>query len=320
MKNVLTCVVLGLFLLVGCEKIQENSPMNSGTLEDLPELLKAVDAKKNEVIDLTGNGSEKNFISLVKIGGRVAHFGYDVSENPPQPIPYDENVKHVYVWIAEYPITQLLKIKSDSNGWWEAWILKITGIDLHLSFVFEKDDWITTKTNVITITDESTNEIGCQFINPDYYRQLVKPMVEQMIYDLTGLSMTLNTAMVATVGKSWASLNDTCVPHGDPGASVSIYGPDPFPPIIGPIYFNEYIIPDIEQEETSADGGVAFLNQPLGTYYITAEKPGFTYETVQFNVTQNDINFGVELYIAAPPYSINGSDTYRPCDNEKLSQ
>jgi hypothetical protein len=57
-------------------------------------------------------------------------------------------------------------------------------------------------------------------------------------------------------------------PHGVPGAtSVE------FPALAGPIYFNEFVIPDVNATETSGDGGIIWIDVPAGTYRIETNSP-----------------------------------------------
>ena len=82
---------------------------------------------------------------------------------------------------------------------------------------------------------------------------------------------------------------------------------------VGPIYFNKAVFPDPGQETTSLDGGVTWLNMPLdNTYYVTAEKEGVVYPTVKFSIDAADLEYGVELYIASPPDSVEGDNDSGP--------
>jgi hypothetical protein len=108
-------------------------------------------------------------------------------------------------------------------------------------------------------------------------------------------------------------MHDDRLPHGDPGATVSI-GPasDEY---IGPVYFNESVVPDVNQPDVSLDGGVTWLNMPLDrTHSVTAHKPGVNYDTVRFNITAADEEAGVVLYIASPPDSVEGDNDSPPGD------
>ncbi|MCB1842633.1 MAG: hypothetical protein KDI09_06685, partial [Halioglobus sp.] len=107
------------------------------------------------------------------------------------------------------------------------------------------------------------------------------------------------------------SMHDDRLPHGDPGA-ITTLAPDSGS-AIGPVYFNEQVIPDVTWTSTSVDGGVVWLNMPLNeNYEVTAEKPGVTYPTVRFRVTEADMAAGVQLFIASPPDSLEGSNDSPP--------
>jgi hypothetical protein len=57
-------------------------------------------------------------------------------------------------------------------------------------------------------------------------------------------------------------------PHGVPGATS-----EELPAIDGPIYFNEFVIPDPSETETSEDGGIVWKVVPAGTYRIVTSSP-----------------------------------------------
>jgi len=104
-------------------------------------------------------------------------------------------------------------------------------------------------------------------------------------------------------------MHSDLLPHGDPGATA-IASPAAG---VGPIYFNEDVFPDPGQMTTSVDGGVTWLNMPLNhTYYVTAQKEGVNYQTVKFKINESDLAYGVELYIASPPDSVQGDNDSPP--------
>lgn len=57
-------------------------------------------------------------------------------------------------------------------------------------------------------------------------------------------------------------------PHGVPGATS-----EESPALDGPTYFNEFVIPDASQTETSEDGGIVWTEVPAGTYRIETSSP-----------------------------------------------
>lgn len=271
-------------------------------------LQKAIDAgERDPDLRLSGAIFGKP-ITIVKLRGKTNHFGRDKDL---QYIDYHATVPDTKIWIAEYPYTRDLNLATDETGWWTMYIVKDTGVDLDFSFIYEKEDWITTKTNINTIADEDNLDFAIQFIDPYFFEFAMLPLVEGMMRGNGYPNFFFNNAMVVTVGKSWASMHDDRLPHGDPGATVSIS------PIsedyIGPIYFNEAVIPDLDQVDVSLDGGVTWLNMPLNkTYSVTAHKSGVNYGTVKFNITSSDEEAGVALYIASPPDSLEGDNDSPP--------
>ncbi len=252
--------------------------------------------------------------TLVKLRGKTNHFGRDIQQSPPQYIDYHATVPGTRVWIAEHPSTRDLDIQTDDTGWWTMYVVKDRGVDLEFSFIFEKDGWITTKTNVNTITDADKLDYAIQYIDPYYFEFGMLPFVEGMMRANGYPNFFFENAMVVTVGKSWASMHDDRLPHGDPGATVTLAPASV--DAIGPIYFNKAVIPDLAQPDTSVDGGVAWTNLPgPNTYHIKAEKPGVNYNTVRFNVTEADVENGVQLYIASPPDSVQGDNDSGPGDS-----
>jgi hypothetical protein len=57
-------------------------------------------------------------------------------------------------------------------------------------------------------------------------------------------------------------------PHGVAGATST-----ESPALDGPIYFNQYVIPDRTATETSEDGGIVWTEVPTGTYRIETSSP-----------------------------------------------
>lgn len=84
-------------------------------------------------------------------------------------------------------------------------------------------------------------------------------------------------------------------PHGVAGATVSGE-----PPLPAPIYFNDAVIPDLGQLETSSDGGVLWPNVPPGVYEVFAHHP--TVEFASFTATcEQD-----RVINASPPWGLHG--------------
>lgn len=260
---------------------------------------------------------------LVHLKGTVCHFGWDFTQYPPLSLPYFLPISGVQLQVAEYPQTKHLQLTSDENGEWDLYIWKKRGMELPISMTFFMDYyppeveaavfgqplpgmWSTTqaKSQVITIQDEDILDLGMQF--PDeLYLFYSKLTLEAQISSLIGAPYEVTNFMVATVGKSWASLFDPTLPHGDFGVIVSSV--PMVAPYQGPIYFNDDVAPDPTLSSTSFDGGVLYTSLPTGSIELFATKEGFTYESVKFLVEPE-----YNVYVASPPHSMEGNNSSGP--------
>jgi hypothetical protein len=245
-------------------------------------------------------------LEVVPIGGTVFHFGLDLSQSPPAPFPFQSTVSGARVSIAELPITKLLNVRSDGNGRWKLAAVKVKGTPLRVSFVYDLAGYATTKSQVFQIGDAGLTDLAVQFPTAAYYAA-AKGQIEQQIGALIGAPYTLANVLVTTVGKAWASMYNPELPHGDPGAVVSINPAAAFPASLGPVYFNAEVSPDPTLTSTSIDGGVLFGNLGAGSYTVTASKAPFTYAALTF-VVEDDI----PLYVASPPHATQGTNDSPP--------
>ena len=241
-------------------------------------------------------------LEAVRIGGTVFHFGLDLSQSPPVSFPFQSTVSGTRVSIAEAPITRLLNIRSDANGKWQLEAVKLQGTPLRVSFVYEQAGYATTKSQVFEVGDAGVIDLAVQFPTEAYF-SLAKGQIEQQIGSLIGAPYSLRNVVVTTVGKSWASMYSPDLPHGDPGAVVSIDPPITFPASLGPVYFSESVAPDPTLTSTSVDGGVLFGNLANGMYSISASKAPFVYSTLTFAIQD-----GISLYVASPPHATQGTN------------
>jgi len=245
-------------------------------------------------------------LQVVPVGGTVFHFGLDLSQSPPVPFPFQSTVSGVRVWIAELPITRALNIRSDAGGNWRFPAIKIQGTPLRMSFVYERDGYPTTKSQVFEIGDAGITDVAVQFPTTAYFLA-AKGQIEQQIGALIGAPYSLKNVLVTTVGKSWASMFSPRLPHGDPGVQVAISPAIQFPASLGPVYFNESVAPDPTLTSTSVDGGVLFGNLAKGSHTITASKAPFSYAPLTFVVQD-----GIQLYVASPPHATQGTNDAPP--------
>lgn len=264
-------------------------------------------ASTHQLIDDVNSGKLSFSAAQKKCGSRliVLHLSGKVFHFAPNIVPPDAPVAGVLVSIAEFPFTRYLRVTSNTTGTWTMPVIKFRDIPLTLSLLFEKEGFVKTKSNVLTITEKNIDSIAIQCTDVGYYDAAVATL-EQQVSEAIGIPYTVQTLAVATVGKSWTSMFVDQFPHGDPGATVVINPPVSFP-TLGPIYFNEAVMPDPSQPYTSNDGGVLFANLPEGTFTLNAYKEPFSYSPVTFIVEP-----GVKLYIASPPHSIQGTNSSGP--------
>jgi len=84
-------------------------------------------------------------------------------------------------------------------------------------------------------------------------------------------------------------------PHGVAGATVSGE-----PALPSPIYFNDAVIPDLGQLETSGDGGVLWPNVPPGVYEVFASHPTVEFASFTATCVQD------RVINASPPWGLHG--------------
>ena len=84
-------------------------------------------------------------------------------------------------------------------------------------------------------------------------------------------------------------------PHGVAGASA--FG---VPELPDPIYFNDSVYPDLDQELSSGDGGVLWANVPVGVYEVSATHPDVEFATFTATCVQD------RVINANPPWGIHG--------------
>ena len=245
-------------------------------------------------------------LEAVRVSGTVFHFGLDLSQNPPAPFPFQSTVAGTRVSIGELPATRTLNLRSDADGRWAIVIVKRKQHPLPISFVYERAGYVVTKSQQMQLGDADLLDVAIQLPTAAYFAA-AKGQIEQQIGALIGAPYTLSNVLVTTVGKSWASMYNPDLPHGDPGAQVSMQPAFTFPASVGPIYFNAAVAPDPTLTSTSVDGGVMFGNLSAGSHVVTASKAPFSYSQLTFVVED-----GIPLYVASPPHATQGTNSSPP--------
>jgi hypothetical protein len=145
------------------------------------------------------------------------------------------------------------------------------------------------------------NQLGTQLLTEAGIEGLNFQAVPDLIY---GLFAALSQAdpdstrcQISTTITRWFEGTLPTV-HGEPGATLTID-----PPVtgsVGPVYFNEEVLPSPSLSASSVDGGVAWMNVPVGDYVLTAHKDDVTFEQVRVVCRA-----GV-LVNAGPPFGLQG--------------
>lgn len=99
------------------------------------------------------------------------------------------------------------------------YVVKDKGVELAFSYIFEKDGWVTTKTNINTITDTDKLDYAIQFIDPYYFEFGMLPFAESMMRGNGYPNFFFSNALVVTVGKRWASMHDDRLPPARAGGA-----------------------------------------------------------------------------------------------------
>lgn len=202
--------------------------------------------------DTSGGADESTGASTVEVSGDAFPFA---STTP---------ITTAAVSILELPDTTTV----DADG---HFVFPALPAGASATFVFTAEGYPTTYTKTFTLPNagETLERVTFQVPDNATYDLLAG------IVDIVPDPATCQIATTVTrVGKS---VYDPGA-HGEDAATVTI---DPaLPAEAGPIYFNESVIPDRDLVETSADGGVLFVNVPAGSYTLTATKAGVEFEVI----------------------------------------
>ncbi|MCC6646665.1 MAG: hypothetical protein IT374_13970 [Polyangiaceae bacterium] len=193
----------------------------------------------------------------------------------------DARVSGAHVFVLEDPS---LEATTDATGHFSIANVPV-GSDVTL--VLEHDDFIPIQTGTHQVPATGIDRITFQ---------AVRPVIRDALAGLLSLELDpTRCQMVTTVTRVGRSLYDPGA-HGEAGVTVTV--DPPLPAESGPIYFNSEVLPDRMQTETSDDGGVLFVNVPVGEYTLTAHQEGGTYEPLRMTCTAG------RLVNASPPWGL----------------
>lgn len=158
---------------------------------------------------------------------------------------------------------------------------------MEATFVITADGYPSAHTKTFTVPDDGVPRLTFQVPDDSLFILMSRLIALEVDPE--------RCQIVTTVTRVGRSIWDEGA-HGEAEALVTIE--PPLPAEHGPVYFNEDVIPDLEQRNSSLDGGVVFTNVPTGTYTLTAAKDG-----VEFQPVTVQCRAGI-LVNASPPYGL----------------
>ncbi len=211
--------------------------------------------------------------------------------------PAYQRIEGAEVTILERPWKPA--VITDTEGYFEVNILKLKGCTADCSFVFKHPNFPESQTKTFSVADNDIDSITFQVPDNSVFGML-KVQMEAALSAMLGVPYTIDTAHTAQVVTTVTRLGGTIyIPgeHGEAGAVAIMTPAQPFP-MIGPIYYNSLVLPDPTLTQTSSDGGVLYINVPVGEYTITAQKQDTSFEIVRMKCRP-----GVFMN-ASPPYAV----------------
>ncbi len=169
----------------------------------------------------------------------------------------------------------------------EVWILErpelrvTTGVDGHFEFTD-----LAVGSEVTLVMDHPEYypiQTGTIVLGPDGAERVTFQAVTYDVFDAFAAIVDVEPddsrcQMVTTITRVGKSIYDSGA-HGEDDAVVTLE--PPLPAEHGPVYFNSSVIPDFSLDRSSDDGGVLFLQVPVGEYVWTATKPGVEFRQVK---------------------------------------
>lgn len=184
------------------------------------------------------------------------------------------------VWLLEHPER---RVTTDADGFFQ---FDDLAEGSEATLVLDHPDYHAIQTGTIRLGPQGASRVTFQGVTHPIYAALASFLA--VTPDPT------RCQIVTTVTRVGRSLYDPGA-HGEDGAVVALQGPAPGE---GPIYFNSSVLPDRTLAETSDDGGVLFLNAPVGEYVWTATKPGAAFTSLTMKC-RPDV-----LVNASPPWGL----------------
>lgn len=166
-------------------------------------------------------------------------------------------------------------------------IIEDLPIDEEITLVLVAEGFPTVHTKTFTLTDSDIEEVTFQVPNNGLYTSLAL---------LVGAELSDEKCQIVSTATFLGGSLYLPDAHGEPDATVALDPPDENAD--GPIYFNEDVIPDRTWTQTSADGGIVFINVEPNDYILTATKEAVVFESVKLKCRP-----GV-MANASPPHAL----------------
>ena len=165
---------------------------------------------------------------------------------------------------------------SATTGDDAAFTFEALPVGAETTFVLSYADYPPIQTGTHVLPAEGMARVSFQAPSRELYDVLTRLLQVSPAADRCQIATT-----VTRVGNSL--YDDSPGTHGEPGATVTL---EPIPADVdGPVYFNlaryNVIWPDRALTETTADGGVLFLNVPEGEYTLVAHKTDTDFRPVK---------------------------------------
>lgn len=316
------CALIAVFALSGCGMgigagQETNEAQSDVTVIDVEAMGLMTMSEARAMIERFTIGRYR----LLEVSGNVFGFGPCIPEN--RWYGFQEKMPNVQYWVTGINFMRGLNLRTDSQGFWHFYVLKRVNCDFAFSMSFENDFWPAAVEQAVfgqalarpairiqscdyVLKDADLPLLGQQMPDEIFYN-VAKGQIESNVSKAIGIPYTVTDMTIMTVCKSWASMYDSRVPHGDAGAQLAPREPLAFPSLA--IYFNDSIQPDPAQNATSFDGDIAVLNRGPGKFAYSATKEGVSYSTVSFTMADDS---SVDAYVASPPNSVMGSNSSEP--------
>lgn len=289
--GLISTIILGsIYIVAGKNKNKDKDKMNNDIKKN-NKLITSIqrDFDKGNLTETEIETKYPGIFEIVTLSGQAFHYKFQMDVDYAEITILERNCKPPVI--------------TDSEGRWTMKILKLCGKKEECSFVLKHPFFPESQTGVIDVYDSDISDITFQMPDNETFFGLKAELeagISQMIGAPYSIDVENSCQIFTTLGKSWASMLYDKFPHGEPDATAIISPAIDFPSI-GPIYFDEDVVPDPALSKTSVDGGVFYSNVPTGNFTIEGNKENVLFESVKIKARP-----GIVIN-ASPPYGVQGN-------------